>query len=90
MPFNYPKKNKIGLGLYIFTIINRHLIREMLGEKVAIQVGIRSLPLLRSSRGSYPFLFEGGDALQKYNQGNVFTQSALCMIDELSCLTGDG
>jgi hypothetical protein len=72
MPFNFPEKNKIGLGLYIFTIINRHLIREMLGEKVAIQVGIRSLPLLRSSRGSYPFLFEGGDALQKNTPGECF------------------
>jgi hypothetical protein len=41
----------------------------MLGEKVAIQVGITSLPLLRSSRCSYPFLFVGGDVLQKYTRG---------------------
>jgi hypothetical protein len=72
------------LGLYIFTIINHHLIGEMLGEKVAIQVGIRSLPLLRSSRCSYPFLFVGGNALQKYIRGMFSPRVCfLCIIDEL-------
>jgi hypothetical protein len=55
----------------------------MLGEKVAIQVGIRSLPLLRSSGCSYPFLFEGGDALQKYTRGMFSPRVLLCIIDEL-------
>jgi hypothetical protein len=56
----------------------------MLGEKVAIQVGIiRSLPLLRSSRCSYPFLVEGGDALQRYIRGMFSPRLLLCIIDEL-------
>jgi hypothetical protein len=57
----------------------------MLGEKVAIEVGIirRALPLLRSSRCSYPFLFVGEDALQKYTRGMFSPRVLFCIIDEL-------
>ncbi len=48
VPFNLiTRKNEIGLGFYIFTIINRHLMGEMLGEKVAIQVGNKIPPALK-------------------------------------------